>query len=203
MHCLEFYFSKDLHRHVKKCKQKSNVSGKSTSHVQSYSAMLLPTHSDISPYLTQVFETMNVDDVSICWKVDDTIIKYGNTMCKKHLNNDDHTRHISSKPRELGRTFFKMKGKSLVTCFKDILHPKLFWEVVKSVTELCGWTEKEKTIESPSLGTKLGITLTKISHLIRREAIIENDSIMRKNWENLCALVEMRWNDKIARVSRT
>lgn len=59
------------------------MSGKSTSHVQSYSAMLLPTHSDISPYLTQVFETMNVDDVSICLKVDDTIINYGNTLCKK------------------------------------------------------------------------------------------------------------------------
>ena len=83
VHCLEFYFSKDLHRHVKKCKQKSDVSGKSANHVQSYSAVLLPTHSDISPYLAKVFERMNVDDASICLKVDDNIIKYGNTLCKK------------------------------------------------------------------------------------------------------------------------
>lgn len=126
LHCLEFYFNKDLHRYVKMCKQKSNVSGKSTNRVQSYSAMLLPTHSDISPYLAHVFETMKVDDVSICLKVDNTIIKYGNVLCKKHLNNDDQTRHISNKLRELGRLLLKMKSKNLVTCFKDILHPKLF-----------------------------------------------------------------------------
>ena len=86
---------------------------------------------------------------------------------KKHLNNDDQTSHISNKLRELGRLLLKMKGKNLVTCFKDILHPKLFREVVKSVTELCGWNEKEKIIESPFLRIKLGITLGKISHLMR------------------------------------
>ena len=77
-----FFLSKDLHRHVRKCKQKSNVSGKTTHRVQSYSAILLPTHSGISPYLAKVFQTMNVYDVSICLKVDDAIIKYRNTLCK-------------------------------------------------------------------------------------------------------------------------
>ena len=62
--------------------------------------------------------------------------------------------------------------------------------------------KKKKTIESPSVGIKLGITLVKISHLMRGEAIIENDSIMRKNSEDFYALVEMRWNDEITRVSR-
>ena len=38
---------------------------------------------DISPYLAKAFETINVDDLSICLKVDDTIINYGNTLCKK------------------------------------------------------------------------------------------------------------------------
>lgn len=72
-----------------------------------------------------------------------------------------------------------------------------------SLSYVDGTKKKKKTIESPSLGIKLGTTLGKISHLILGEAIIENDSIMRKNSKDFYVLVEMRWNDETARVSRT
>ena len=107
----------------------------------------------------------------------------------KTSQNDDHTCHINSKLRELDQLLLKMKEKNLVTCLRNILQLKLFREVVKSVLELCGWNEKEKTIETPSLGIKLGITLGKISYLIRDEAIIENDSIIPKNSDDFYALV--------------
>ena len=55
LHCLEFYFSKGLYRHVKKCKQKSSVSGIAFKAIQQCFCQRI---LDISPYLEKVFETI-------------------------------------------------------------------------------------------------------------------------------------------------
>ena len=92
----------------------------------------------------KIFGRMRVDDVSICVKVDDVIIKYGNIMCRKHANNGDQTYHITNKLRELGRLLLHLRTSEEVKCFKDIIQPKLFPTVVKAVTELCSWDEAKK-----------------------------------------------------------
>ena len=146
---------------------------------------------------------MRVDDVSIALKLDNVIIKYGNVLCRKHYNNDDQTYHISNKLRELGRLQLHMHRSNLINSFEDIIDPKQFPNVVKSVTQLCGWNEESKTIETPSLGIKLGQLLNKVAFMMKGEAIIAGNLDKRALADDFCTLLQMRWNDEIAKVSRT
>ena len=204
-HCLNFYSRKDLHRHVKKCPKRTSSSNcVPTRRVQSKARMLLPVHAGVSEDLRKIFERMRVDEVSTALRKDDVIIKYGNTLCRKHYNNDDQTYYISNKLRELGRLLIKMQLKKRdVTCMRDIVNPSLFPVIIEVVTDLCGWDVDTKTVEAPSLGIKLGQLLGKISSLLKGEAIINGNSNGRARADDFLALIELRWSDEIARISRT
>ena len=201
-YCLEFYYRKDLHRHVKTCKHCKTTSGK-YNRVQSRASMLLPVHASISNELQKIFERMKVDETSLSLKLDLTIIKYGNVLCRKHYKNQDQTYHISNKLRELGRLLVYMQNLKIVKSFEEIINPQLFPDVVKCVTELCGWDETTKTIETPSLGIKLGQLLVKIACMIKGEAIISGNIVQRTAADDFSSLLSMRWNDEVAKVSRT
>ena len=94
-----------------------------------------------------------------------------------------------------------MRSKDNVNCVEDIINPCLFPKVVTGVTELCGWNEQTKEIET--LGIKLGQLLGKVAFLIKGEAIISGDPEKRKRVDDFISLLEMRWNDEISKVSRT
>ena len=202
-HCLEFFFRKDLHRHMKRCHVKDTQPKYKGFRVQGNASMLLPSQSLCSEELKKIFSRMKVDDVSIGLKLDQTIVKYGNVLCRKHYNNDDQTYYISNKLRELGRLLLHMKSNETVSYFEQIINPELFTEVLKCVQEMCGWNPECKTIDVPSLGIKLGQLLTKIAFMLKGEAIINGDKNKRALAEDFISLVEMKWNDEIARVSRT
>lgn len=202
--CLEFFFKKDLFRHMKTCPcKREGIDEKSGGRVQSQAAMLLPQHSEISAPLRSILERMKVDEISTAVKTDDTIIKYGNSLCHKHFNNDDQTYHISNKLRELGRLLVEMRQKQLVKNFKNIINPQLYSEVVRQITILCGWDEERKTIETPSLGIKLGQLLTKMAILLKGEAIMSCNPTQRANSDDFLYLVSQNWNDDISKLSRT
>ena len=203
-HCLEFYYRHDLHRHVKICSQGKGDTSTKCCRVQANASMLLPnSKSSISEDLMKIFKRMKVDDVSTALKVDDTIIKFGNILCRKHSNNDDQTYYISNKLRELGRLLLAMRSFPSINSFVDIINPKFFPDVIACVSKLCGWDEQTKTIDTPSLGIKLGQLLTKVAYLIKGEAIISEDENTRTKADDFATLVAMRWNNEISRVSRT
>lgn len=202
-HCLEFFFRKDLHRHMKTCSCKKNdFKEMHGGRVQSCASMMLPQHADITDALGKIHQRMKIDEVSALLKTDDTIIKYGNALCRKHFNNDDQTYYISNKLRELGRLLFKMRERKLVQVFLDVINPQLFPEVVQCVKELCGWNEETKLIEIPSLGIKLGQLLTKVSYMVKGQAIIESDSMKRAKADDFLYLVSSKWNDEVGRLGR-
>jgi len=201
--CLEFYFRSDLHRHVKTCTENKNSNDVSSNRVQSRASMLLPISSAVSDSLKEIFKRMKVDETSMALKLDPVVIKYGNVLCAKHYNNDDQTYHISNKLRELGRLLIAMRKQKLVDNFEGIINPKLFPDVVKCVMALCGWNSTEKTIETPSLGIKLGQLLNKVCYMLKGEAIISGDNVKRTKADDFTQLIDMRWNDEIAKVSRT
>lgn len=204
--CLDFYYKKDLHRHMKTCKmRKTKLVTRKVVRVQGSAAMLLPVHPDVSEALNRLFIRMRVDDVSLALKLDPLIIKYGNVLCRKHYNNDDQTYHISNKLRELGRLLIKLRSSNeeKVKCFQDVINPELFPNVVIAVTELCGWDEMTKTVETPSLGIKLGQLLTKVAFLVKGDSIIHGIDKQRKKADDFLSLIEMKWNDEISKISRT
>ena len=61
---------------------------------------------------------------------------------------------------------------------------------------------RKKTIETPSIGIKLGQLLSKISFMLKGEAIINGNMGERKREDDFLALVGMRWNDEITKLSK-
>lgn len=204
-HCFEFFFKKDLGRHIKNCscRDREETSDKPVVRVQSHAAMLLPQNSEVSEALGKIFGRMRVDEVSMLLKFDTTIIKYGNSLCHKHFNNDDQTYHISNKLRELGRLLLTLREKKIVKTMNEVINPQLFPAIVQTVTSMCRWDEKSKTIETPSLGIKLGQVLTKVAYLVKGEAIISNDNDMRSKADDFLFLLDKKWGESISKISHT
>lgn len=86
---------------------------------------------------------------------------------------------------------------------QDVINPQFYSNVTKKVISLCGWDEATKIIETPSLGIKLGQLLTKVAYLLKGEAIICSDSVLRSKADDFLYLVNSKWNDDIGKLSRT
>lgn len=204
--CLGFYNRSDLHRHLKTCNMKKDneVSSQKSNRVQGIASMLLPVGDSVSTALMDIFKRMKVDEVSAYCKIDDLIIKFGNKLCHKHWNNGDQSKYISNKLRELSRLTLKLKScNPSVKCLDDIISPLLFPEVLLAVRQLCGWNEESNTVQTPSLGIKIGQLLGKISGLVVSKAITEGNPESRKRGKDFIALLDREWDDEISKVNRT
>lgn len=207
-HCLGWYYRTDLHRHMKTCHKKVGTSSNSRSNrVQGTASMMLPCDDAISSELQKVFAKMKVDEVSTLCKSDQLIIIYGNKLCNKHINNDDQSKYIANKLRELSRLTLKMRDMCpQVKCLDDVVNPVLFSKIIQAVTDLCGWDSDKKKIATPSLGIKLGQLLNKIAAIVASRAIQSSSATNnedRKRAKDFQYLVEKEWDDEIAKQSRT
>ena len=204
-YCFGWYYRKDLHRHIKLCNYKIEEpsSKKGSNRIQSFASMMLPVDERISEALHQIFQRMKVDEISTTCKVDATIIKFGNKLCSKHANNDDQTKYISNKLRELGRLAIKMKSLDEVSCLSEVINPALFPKVVNAVLEMCGWDSVKKKVKTPSLGIKLGQLLGKVASMVATQAIQNGDRDLRRSAKDFITLLDTEWDDEIGKRSRT
>ena len=200
-YCLGFYHKKELSKHVKSCSEKPpDVTSK---RIQSSASMLLCFDETASPQLTLILSKMLVDDVSRVVKSDKTLLKFGNVMCRKLRKDGDQQHHISSKLRELSRLVLETrKCCSEVESLKDCLNPKNFDFVVDATSELSGWNDDDGSIETPSIGIKLGHSLKKCCKILKGEGIRNGDKYLQRQADQFSELLTLSWNDEISRVAR-
>ena len=202
-YCYGFYHKYDLRRHIRTCKEKPHdlVPG---NRIQSSASMLIYEDPIASEPLKAILSKMNVDEVSMCLRNDLMIIKYGNCLCRKLRKCGDQQHHISNKLRELGRLVLEArKCCSDITTLSDCLVPTRFNFIIQAVSELSGWNEEDGTLKAPSIGIKLGHTLKKLTKLMKGEAILNNQQSLKLQADDFCSLVQIKWNDEVARIART
>lgn len=142
--CFGWYYRVDLHRHTKTCSLRS-IDRTKTYRVQGVASMMFPISPEISPGLKIILAGLILNDISHIVKTDPLIIKYGNAMVRKHLNDDDQSKYIRNKLRELGRLVLKLKGNACgVNGLVDIINPAIFSNVIEATTEMCGWDAAKK-----------------------------------------------------------
>ena len=203
-YCFAFYHHAELYKHVATCHFASSFGDKTHRRVKSLAAMLIYQSPAACDELRIILSKMTVDDVSLAIRKDEVLLRYGNNLVRRHWNNDNQTHHISNKLRELGRLFIEMKEIcSSVLSFRDCIDCTKFDFVIEAVTNLCGWDEESGTIATPSIGLKLGHSLKKISKILKGEALMKNDALLKEQADNFFDLVGIRWNDEISRCSRT
>jgi len=57
-------------------------------------------------------------------------------MCRKHHNDDDQSKYIRNKLRELGGLVVRMKENENVKSLVDIINPTMFRKVIGATTEM-------------------------------------------------------------------
>lgn len=194
--CLGFFHKKELWRHEKNCK--FQISKKTGRKVQSRSIALLPTDSEHSNGLKEIFHRMSADNISRLVKNDYLIGKFGERLVNKlghfkHLKN-----HISQKVRELARLLEAVrKEDSDITDLRSVISPGKFPVVVSAVKKLCGYESQRNTFANPSLAKKLGHSLKKCCHILRSEALIAGDDQLQVSTAGFLNLCDSDWKEHI------
>jgi len=202
-YCFAFYHEKELYKHVSAC-HFAPVDAPKNRRVKSLAAMLLYQSSAACNDLQDLLSHMLVDDVSMTIRKDECLLRYGNSLCRRHWNNNGQNYHISNKLRELARLLNEVRQIcDNVHSFKDCIDCTKFEFVVQACTNLCGWDEETGTITTPSIGIKLGHSLKKISKILKGEALVKNDVNLKMKADDFYELIDIKWNDEISKCART
>ena len=199
--CFGFYHKNDLRKHRIKCPERrgSHVPAR----VQGDASMLLSDGQEASARLQSYISKMIVDDVSRCIKSDPLICSFGNKLCQKLRKQGDQQHYVCNKLRELGRFVLEVRQCcENVTRMEDCIAPQRFKFLIQAVTDLCGWDDLTETISKPSVGIKLGHSLTKCAKLLRRNAMEGRNRVLKRECEDFIDLMKDNWNDEISRASR-
>ncbi|CAH0563168.1 unnamed protein product [Brassicogethes aeneus] len=217
IYCKGLFRQPYLKRHTKRCTSKPSSSKQSGGRMDyiSNSQTVVACASDPTETLSklnvkcQVFDKMKGDEISFEVKKDLLIAHFGETYLKKHKK-ERMAYACSNRMRELARLLisYRKETNDGQVCFKDILHPKNFDNVLKAARNIVGYDPIKKTFKSPSLamhlGTSLKISCDELTHLILKEnrgfkcKSEAHVPIWLRNVKNFKKLIESRWNSELA-----
>lgn len=77
---------------------------------------------------------------------------------------------------------------------EDFINPENYLEMVKSVKITCGYESSTNTFAIPSLATKLGNALVKVSKLLKAQGLISNNQELVKHASEFQDVHSEKWN---------
>ncbi|XP_063910844.1 uncharacterized protein LOC135128004 [Zophobas morio] len=157
-HCLGFYSSKQLYRHVKTCRSRETVRTV-YSHLTDAQNVLL-RHKQIDKDLVNiVFPKMLADDISMEAKSDPLICMFGARYIKCHR--ERHFVNICSrKMRELSRLLIEIKKqKPLIQSLFEALRPENFQLFVQATKVIAKYDPETDKFETPTYALNIQSSL--------------------------------------------
>uniref|UniRef100_A0A1A8FTH6 Si:ch73-211l13.2 n=3 Tax=Nothobranchius korthausae TaxID=1143690 RepID=A0A1A8FTH6_9TELE len=100
--------------------------------------------------------------------------------------------------REMGRLLYNARKVTTITKMEDLIDPTHYMETVKAVKFTCGYDSETSKYTIPSLATKLGNTLVKISKLLKAQGLISNDNELVKKATEFLDVHQEKWNELIS-----
>ncbi|KAK4881212.1 hypothetical protein RN001_004531 [Aquatica leii] len=197
--CLGFFLLTTLWRHVKNsCPNKKNISDNTSRRdVRGESYALLSSWSETNTsveFQKDILSTLKHDDVGIVCREDQLIIKLGALLFEKFsVQQHDFIRQTM---RQLARLIIQVRSTSSLTNLEQILLPKNFDIIVKSVKQLCVSTinaEKFHNYEIPSLALKLGHSLRKCAQISRGVALRTGDLRRDREMQGFLEVMNLEW----------
>lgn len=190
--CLGFFLKTHLRSHVEKCCPERVEPVK-----QARALILTMSDGCTDTEFERVLASLNEDDVASAIKGDELIRLYGKQLHQRYeLQNDSQ---VAGAMRKIGRLLLQArKHSTTLYTATDLLSPKHFDVVIKSVRELCKFGG-EKAESIPSLALKLGPALKKLAALLRNQAIRDEDEAKEKSAESYLKLHTTEWGEKITK----
>jgi hypothetical protein len=204
IHCLGFYFVKDLWKHSKFCPLK-DPSAKDKSHgVTVQARMLLEGSLDKEkdgnlklPNFSPILLKMRDDPITQEVKNDNLILLFGESLAKKLGMKKKDT--IVTRVRQLGRL-----RQQLGQPFENTISNKKYEEVIKAVDILCSKSCSDDGMpiyDIPSLALRLGHNLKKLAQIARGKALRQDNNAKYQEAEKFLKCFEGDWQDSVSSIA--
>ncbi|XP_063785538.1 uncharacterized protein LOC134933925 [Pseudophryne corroboree] len=199
-YCQGLFIRKVLWRHIRSCKLKpgSAAPKPGKNRVQSMCTYTGPVPSHITKQLWGVISAMNPDPITDILKNDQVITEVGQHLLNKGGTSAKNQQGVRQKMREMGRLILNARKITSIKSMEDTINPRKYMETVKAVKFTCGYDSETSTFLIPSLATKLGNSLTKVSRLLKAKGLISNDKELVKKASDFQDVHHVKWNEMIS-----
>ena len=199
-YCQGLFTRKVLWRHMQSCRLKpgSIRSKPGKNRVQSMCTFTGPVPSLVSKKLWEVISAMNPGSITDQIKNDQVIIDMGQHLLNKGGTSDKNKQCVREKMREMGRLIYNAKKVTNLKKMEDLINPKNYMDTIKAVKKTCGYDTETNKFLIPSLATKLGNALVKVSKLLKAQGLITNNKELTKNATEFLDVHGEKWNEMIS-----
>lgn len=199
--CYQLFKKKFLHLHQRKCtfKKYTEMRKKGRSSIATNS-LLIPVGPKVSSqFRDKILSRMNGDEVFQTVRKDHTILRFGEMEFNRLGHEARYHRSIIDRCRELGRLLLHVKkNDSTVTSLQHLLVANKYQLIKKSVMEIAGFNAETNTLQSPSLGLKVGISLKKCAVMLKGDFF--EDDVLRlgiPKLDSFLFIMEAKWSREV------
>jgi hypothetical protein len=194
IHCLNFFYSKDLHRH--KCKLGDGAKGVNL--VATGRVVLMGFVAEVSRSATRILGGMKSAEMATLIRSDWLLLQYCETLCHTYSTSKGLNNHIREKTRQMGKLYAELKSglQDQDVPFSSFFTGASFDRVIEAVHTITGSGDK---VTGPSLALKLGHGLKKCASIIIGRGLRENNEVTIKDVSNFLTLMENEWSTQVSR----
>lgn len=199
-YCKGLFMRRLLWRHIKVCSfcTEERMSKRGKNKVQALCSFAEPTPSNVSQQLWKVLSAMQCDQITVAVKNDSCILQMGEHLLNKKGTSAASQTHTRQNLRELGRLLITARRMTNLKTMKDFINPRKYMEVIQAVKVTCGYDETAEKYRIPSLAKKLGIALSKLSKLVKAQALMAGDKILEERAKGFEDVHAQRWNELVS-----
>lgn len=199
-HCLAFFLRHDLWRHVKRCPKNVNPSvEKHVRHQIAGASLLTNDFSKNESFKKNILSSMSNDDVSFTARHDELIVRLGERIFSKCLQQPHQYQYVKQKMREISRLLIgARKSNPDLNSLMDCIDPQMFPSIVKAVKNICGFNEAAGQYKIPSLALKLGHSLKKCATIVKTKALINGKTNLKEKAVEFIELCCNEWSTEIS-----
>lgn len=199
-YCQGLFMRWVLWKHIRNCrfKPQSVQPQPGRNRIQSMCAYTGPVPSNMTKQLLEIISVMTPDPVTDIIKNDKVITEIGQHLLNKGGLSDSNKQYVKDKMRELARLVYSARRVTSLKTLEDCVNPKKYMETVKAVKHACGYDSVNNWYSIPSLATKLGNSLVKVSKLLKVQGLITNDPQCVKNASEFLEVHQSKWSELIS-----
>ncbi|XP_028319226.1 uncharacterized protein LOC114473662 [Gouania willdenowi] len=199
-YCQGLFIRKILWRHIKVCQFRSKEARpqRGKNKVQALCSFAEPAPDDISERIWKLLSVMQADEITSAVKNDRHIIRIAEQLLNKKGSSDASQAYIRQTLRELGRLLIAARNATTLKTMADFINPKKYVEVVKAVKLTCGYDEETEKYRVPSLAKKIGNALSKLSKVVKVQALIAGDKVLEKKATDFQEVHSEKWNELVS-----
>lgn len=201
IHCKGMYSRRELWRHVRSCKMKPESEGAKGERKVLGVASAIKLTSDHAVYqgLLRMLSQMHDDNVASIVRNDFYLVRYAESLYRKHGHDPTKHVYIRQKIRQVGKFLLAFRKTSNLLNFEDAVKPENFLKVTEAVKNVAGYNRETNGYKVPSLAIKIGTSLLKINDIIHGHAIMTDNEPLAKLSEAFRKLHRKKWSEYVSR----